>query len=467
MRWALLFCSVMLGAQPYDLVLRGGRVMDPETGLDAVREVGIRGGRIAAITADRLSGRQTLDVTGLVVAPGFIDLHVHTPSPEMFRAKALDGVTTALELEIGVWPVDRWYREREGKSLIHFGASAGHLGALMQAMGDDSPFLPGGRTAKEAAASGEHAAALRHLREALKEGGLGIGMGIAYIPMSTRTEILDVFRLAAESKRPVFVHMRHPGRRDPGVIDSLQEMIANAAATGAAVHVVHINSMANQALPQALEMIDAARVRGLDITTETYPYTAGNTRLESAIFAPGWQQKLEISYQDLMWVETGERLTRETFEQRRKQGGPVVVFSMKEPDIERAVRHPGVIIASDGLLENGKGHPRSAGTYSRVLSHYVRDRQALTLMEALAKMTLLPAKRLESFTPAMKRKGRLQVGADADITVFDPAKVRDRATYEQPSLPPEGIPYVLVNGVLVVREGKAQEASPGQGIRAR
>jgi hypothetical protein len=286
-------------------------------------------------------------------------------------------------------------------------------------------------------------------------------MGIAYFPKATREEIYDIFTLAAERKMPVYVHMRNPGPIEPGVVDSLQEVIGNAAATGASLHIVHIPSMAFRQLPLALEMIDGAKRHGLDVTTECYPYTAGMTQLESAIFDPGWQERLAISYGDLQWTATGERLTEETFNKYRQQGGAVVLHHMPENMVKLAVTHPGVIIASDGWLQNGKGHPRAAGTYSRVLARYVREQRALSLMEALRKMTVLPAQRLN-----MPNIGRLKVGADADITVFDSAKVEDKATYDKPAQYAEGIPYVIVNGTVVVKEGQLQAGVfPGRGLR--
>jgi len=189
------------------------------------------------------------------------------------------------------------------------------------------------------------------------------------------------------------------------------------------------------------------------------------TRLDSAIFDPGWREKLEVRYEDLMWVETGERLTEKTFAERRQQGGTVITFTMREEDVDQAIAAPDVMVASDGWITNGKGHPRAAGTYARVLGVYVRERKVLTLMQALHKISYMPAKRLESFTPVMKRKGRIQVGADADIAIFDPATVIDRSTYQNPAQYSTGIKHVLVNGVVVVKDEKlAEGVFPGQPI---
>jgi len=214
--------------------------------------------------------------------------------------------------------------------------------------------------------------------------------------------------------------------------------------------------------PLCLGMIEGAQRRGLDVTTEAYPYTAGMTDISSAVFDEGWQARTGgISYGDLQWAATGERLTAETFARYRKQGGMVALHSIPEDMVRTAVANPIVMIASDGIMENGKGHPRAAGTYARVLGRYVREQHALGLMDAIRKMNLMPAQRL-----GIQTKGRLQVGADADLTVFDPDKVIDRATFDNPAQYSEGISYVLVNGTFVVKEGRVQEGvAPGRGLR--
>jgi len=460
-----LLCLLAAGgaaAQEYDVVLAHGRVMDPASGLDAARYVGIRGTKIAAVSEAPLAGHTVVDVAGLVVAPGFIDLHSHGQTPENYRFKARDGVTTALEMEVGVSPVPEWYRAREGKALINFGASSGHIPARMAVMHDPGKLLPRGPAASRAATPAEQQQTYDLVRRGLDEGALGIGMGIAYVPLATRAEILNIFKLAAERKTAVYVHMRNGGPVEPGVIDALQEVIADAAVTGASLHVVHITSMGLRETGLCLDMIRGARARGLDVTTEMYPYTAGMTDISSAIFDTGWQAKQGgISYADLQWALTGERLTAESFARYRKIGGMVAVHSIPEDVVRLAMADPMVMIASDGILENGKGHPRAAGTYARVLGRYVREQHVLTLMDALRKMTSMPAQRL-----GIRNKGRIEVGADADITVFDPARVIDRATFENPAQYSDGIPYVLVNGTFVVKGGELVEGvAPGVGLR--
>jgi hypothetical protein len=331
----------------------------------------------------------------------------------------------------------------------------------MAVMHDSGTLLPRDNAVKNVALLEQRKGTLDLVRQGLDEGGLGVGLGIAYMPLTSREEILDLFQLAANRKVPVFVHMRNAGPVEPGVIDALQEVISDAASTGASLHIVHITSMAFRQTPLALQMISGARMRGLDVTTEAYAYTAGMTGLETAIFDPGWQERLGIGFGDLQWVATGERLNAGTFEKYRQQGGLVILHSIPEEMVKLAMADPTVMIASDGLITDGKGHPRSAGCFARVLGHYVREQKALTLTDAIRKMSLLPAERLE-----LKTKGRILAGADADLTIFDAAHVIDRATYENPAQYSEGIPYVLVNGVVVVNKGKLVDGVfPGQGVR--
>jgi len=483
MRPSLVCACVALAAAsaaaqtPADLVIINGRVLDPAANLDAVRAVAVANGRILSVTTAVPRARDTLDARGLVVAPGFIDMHSHGQDSVNYGFLAHDGVTTALELEIGTYPVAPWYAKRAGKALINFGVSASHPGARRAMLDGDS-------TAEGADVIGATGAFVRNPIErarlgeldrridaALNDGALGIGMGINYTPAATREEIFRTFGVAARHRAPVFVHLRYAGLIDnAGGVTALQEVLSDAAATGAPLHVVHVTSVGLAATPTLLAMIDGARARGLDVTTEAYPYTAGATMLQSAIFDPGFQERLGVDYKDILWTATGERLTAESFDRYRKQGGLAIIFAIPDSAADQAYRVSHVIVASDGgfQLNNGTviGHPRSAGTHARILGRFVRERGVLSLNDAIRKMTILPALRLERVAPMMKRKGRLQAGADADIVIFDPARVIDVATFEKPAQFSDGIVHVLVNGTFVVKASTLQPGvAPGQAVR--
>jgi cytosine/adenosine deaminase-related metal-dependent hydrolase len=473
----LVFSTPIVSAQQFDLVLDGGRVMDPETGLDAVRNVGIRDGKIVRISSDALSGRRVVDASGLVVAPGFIDLHEHAQDMASQRVKALDGVTAALELEIGAPDVAQFLKSKQGRSLIHYGTSASHVAARSAVFGAPLPpevigsesgtpeILPKSGPATDQPATPKQIEAIRErLRADLDAGGLAVGMGIEYTPGATRLEVIDMFRVAAERRLPVYTHVRSAGQIDPGSsIESISEVIGAAAITGAPLHIVHINSSCGRDSLECLSMIEGARARGLDVTTEAYPYIAGMTAVNSALFNPGWREKHGIDYGDLVLPDTGEHLTKQRFDELHNSPTTrwVLVFSNTQEIVDKVIPSPLVMIASDGI----KGHPRNAGTYSRVLAQYVREKGMISLMDALRKMSLMPAEMLERSSPEARQKGRLQEGADADIVVFDAATISDRSTFAKPMEPSVGVRYLLVAGTVVVDEGKiVPDVFPGRAL---
>lgn len=477
----ILFICLNATAQStieYDIVLSGGRVIDPETKLDAIRNVGILNNRIAQISTETLKGKQTINVGGLVVAPGFIDMHIHGRSNVEQEYQLHDGITTALELEWGIEHLGKWYESRKGKALINYGASVNWPFERFKAIdkyksGVDSLLqktLKGEatigimtntilRAATETISPAEMDQTLANIKTSLAEGGIGIGAPIGYLPKSNPNEMYQVYKLAGELQALVFSHVRLPD------IISIQEAIAVAILTGAPLHIVHINSMSMGNIGLSLEMVNTASKKGFDISTELYPYTAGSTSIQSAMFNEGWQERMNISYGDLQWVATGERLTKETYEKYKKEGGVVILHTMKPEWIRTGIAAPGVMIASDGMTYAKLAHPRTAGTFSRVLGKYVREDKVLDLNTAIEKMTLLPAKRLENIAPSMRFKGRIQVGADADITIFDPTTIIDKATFEKGLEFSAGIEYVMVNGSFVLKNGKTvSNIFPGQAV---
>lgn len=440
----------------YDLVLNGGRVIDPATHLDAARNVAILKGRIAAISKAPLKGKEQIDVSGLVVAPGFIDLHAHGQNNFGQAYQVRDGVTTALELEIGDYPLDA-LREREGKSIINYGYSAGHTAArILVKRGDRA------KANHEPLNDTELKQMLGYLTKALDDGALGIGIGLDYVSRGVRAvELESLFKLAAARRVPLFIHIRMPDDRND--LSGLKELLDLTEKTRASFHMVHIVSTGLGRVPMFLKMIEAARKKGLDVTTEAYPYTAGSTGINSGIFDHDWQKKFGISYGEIEWPPTGSRFaSKEMWDEYRARyrNGIIIIHVMKEEWVEQALSHPLVMVASDGMPINSlteRAHPRGMGCFARVLGRYCREKKILSLNEAIRKMTLMPAERLEKFSPAMRRKGRLTIGADADITIFDADEVIDRATYAEPNQYSNGIVHVLVGGTFVVRHEQLVE----------
>jgi N-acyl-D-aspartate/D-glutamate deacylase len=455
------------GQRTYDVVILNGRVMDPESGLDAVRHIGIRNGTIAVITTAPIDGRDTLDARGLVVAPGFIDLNQESHSPEAQRAKVLDGVTAAFRMGTGVLDIDEWYDGLDGQSLLHFGASTGHPLIRMAVLTGSAPLagMPAGEGASRNATPAEIDRIRNRVRHGLERGALGVAVSPKFTPGATPWEILEMFRAAAEfTGAPVHALVRWPEPVDQHWLE-LGEVILGAVVSGAPLHVMQAENYGRDA-PRLFEMIDAARARGLDVTTEAYPYNYGMGHIETAAY-DDWESWPDEDFARRIWPVTGERMTRESFGRYRALGGLILVEGRTEAAMGPILASPLTMIISLGDLQDGVAHPRLAGSYARVLGHYVREQGLLTLMDALRKMTLLPAQRLEARAPAMRNKGRIREGADADITIFDPLTVLDRATVAEPLLPSAGIRYVLVNGVVVVNDGVLDDGvAPGRAIRA-
>ena len=450
----------------YDIVISGGRIIDPDSGMDSVGNVAISDGKIAEISLSELSAEETINAEGNVVCPGFIDLHCHPQDTEIFEVQAKDGVTTTLELEVGTGDISEFYSRWKGNAAVNYGASIGHIPVRMKVMDDPGTFLPSGDAGRREATDREIQEMKTLIRKGLDLGALAVGFGLDYTRGASRWEVIEMFKVAAEYGASCHVHLRGKGHKEPSnSIEALEEVLAVAAVTGAPLHVVHLNSTGMRAVPQLLEMISGARERGLDVTTECYPYTAGMTKIESALFDEGWQDHYGIDYEQLMRPDTGEYLNSNSFAKYREEGGWVIAFSTPEVSMSAAVQSPLTMIATDSIIENGKGHPRTAGSYTKVLGDYVRNKGELELSEAISKMTIMPARRLENRSPSFLKKGRVKVGADADLAVFNPDIVIDQSTYTDPTKPPIGMNHVIVNGIPVVANGQLEPgAYPGKGI---
>ena len=484
----------------YDLVINGGRVIDPESGLDAQRNLGIVAGKIATISVTPLLGRNSIDATGLIVSPGFIDLHSHAQQFAGARMQAMDGVTTALELEAGSLPVDTFYNRvtSEGRP-INFGASVSWIKARQQVMDGAKPSgdfalennLP--NWSSKIANDQELHAIAKIVSDGLDAGGLGIGIPLGYATPTGRKEYYELNQLAAQRGMPTFVHYRFQSTDEPdSSFEAAEEVVAVAAATGAHIHICHINSSDLRDGKRIVAMFKAAQARGVPITVEAYPYSGAASAIGSSIFrGPNWRERLgNIQVSDLEL--DGKPLDQATFDRlQRDAPDTIVIAHMTRPGIvagdqellDEAVLYPGGAIASDSVpwTVNGeiiegnvwplpaaaRSHPRSAGTFSRFLKQYVRERHTISLLEGIRKLTLIPARTIEPVAPQMANKGRIRIGADADIDVFDLSTITDRATFEKPAQPSLGMRWVLVAGMPVVARGLLMpHALPGRPIRA-
>jgi len=446
----------------FDIVIRGGRVMDPDSGFDAIADVGVDGGTVTAIEpAGGLSGATTVDAAGFVVAPGFIDILSYEPNPYGIWFKVADGVTTNLGLHGLRSRAADFFSSYASDALrppTHYGGAFSNPYAREGlGLGIDDP-----------ATNEQIDAMVAQCDEDLRDGYLAVDFEPEYTPGVTYEEIKALVEVAVDHDVPATFHARYSDDVAPGTnAEALAEVLRIARDTGARVHVEHIISTGGTyTMRQSLETLEQARREGIEVTACTYPYDYWATYLASARFNDGWQERFHISYEDLAIVGTGERLTEATFAKYQAQNALCAAFAIPESDVRETLTTDWVMLGSDAILEPGdKNHPRSTGCFARAIGRYTRERKVLPLMDALAKATILPARLTERGAPAMRRKGRLQLGADADITVFDPERLVDRSTIEHPGVESEGVEYVLVAG-QVVRDpqGNRRATRPGVAV---
>jgi N-acyl-D-glutamate deacylase len=505
---AILLCLTLFAAprapaqtDSCDLVIAGGRAIDPESRLDAVRNIGVKGDRIVAISEKPLQGKEVVDARGLVVAPGFIDLHSHAQTLAGMRMQAFDGVTTSLELESGMLPIGLSYQAaaREGRPLNYGFSSSWNIARMIALAGfkSDGTLLTlwkDNDQVKWARFVGpqESRKVLDLVEQGIREGSIGVGVPVGYAPESNRDEFFEVARLAKKHGVPVFTHIRYLEPYGPkNSLMGHQELIALAAMTGAHMHICHLNSTASKRIPEMLEAVESAVARGSKVTFEGYPYGAGSTLIAAPFLAPENLANIGIKPSDITYLKTGKPIAsdEELASLRREDPNGMVLVRFLDEDnpkerrlIDKVILHKDAAVASDAVFWELDGklitedvwplpakavaHPRSAGCFCRILGRYVREEKKLSLMEAIRRCALRPAQILEESVPQMKNKGRLKVGADADIIVFDPNTVRDRATYLQPNQTSVGMRFVLVAGVFVIRNSElVKSAAPGKAVR--
>lgn len=478
-----------------DIVILNGRVMDPESGVDAIRNVGVKDGKIVAITDGPISGLKSIDASGHVVSPGFIDGHMHTTDiPLGQKAVLRDGVTTGLELEGGGLPIDKWYNVLEGKSQINYGASVSSAAARTAVF--DPTYFANSKSADIIydMFSGVHVdhrtfsgtpnddqidQILVLVEEGLKQGGLGVGITPGYIVNGfTSREMIGAQKLAGKYGLFSHVHTRFSSQMSPtSAILAFQEAIASAGAYGGGLIIAHFTAQALDLSETAMQYVDDLRADGVPVILEIYPYNygaSGNGVGADYLKPDNYQKNMGRSYNDIINTATGERLTKETYEALVKKNpfSPVLFYNAKEEDMEKGLAHPPVLVGCDCFYftdekgafvsdfdtpwESVNTHPRSVGTHAKVL-RFSREKGTLSLMDAISKMSFSYADFLaKNGVKQMENKGRIKIGADADITIFNPKTVTDNSTLEKGknALPSTGIPYVIVNGRVVVEDSK-------------
>jgi len=498
-----------LPSLPCETLFVGGRVIDPESGLDGIGNVGIRAGRITYIGCQLPDADVVVEVNGLVVSPGFIDLHSHAQSPLGLRLQAQDGVTTSLDLEAGTLPVALYYEraEAEGRP-INFGYSSSWALARMSVVDNVSlesrssadPLANGleifednqaGPHWNSLASEYEVQQILERVEQGVHEGGIGIGVLLGYSPNSGRDEYYRTAKLAERLGVPAFTHSRHTSNVEPGSsLEGALEILAAAAGTGAAMHICHINSTSLRRVDDVSDAIAVAQKQGNRITTEAYPYARSSTGVGAAFFAPDQLDRMGITPQSIQYLPTGERIAdtaRLVHLRETNPGGLCIIDYLDADDPEdhakllKGLTLPGGAIASDAmplvkdghhlhnewpLPEGAFTHPRSVGCFARTFGWLVRELGVFSLVEAIQRCSYIPATIIQEAAPAMRNKGRVQLGADADLTIFDAATISDLASFELVRAS-TGFHHVMVAGTFVVRDGVLNEhASPGRGIRS-
>lgn len=445
----------------FDLVFQHGLLIDPKNQISEQLNIGIKDGKVAAISRDLLQGIRVCDVSGCVVSPGFVDIHIHEGDWHrdtdhvdfsIFDAMLRMGVTTTIGGNCGVGPADplAYFDRVKGNLPINLAMLVPH-GRLREVAGQKDCYRP------------LSAEALNRVEELLhsylSQGLFGVSLGVRYFPGVNQQELDVISRVVAQHDGILASHLRDDAAQ---VFSALEEMLMLARNHTVSIQISHLGSMAGYGqMKEILHMLESAKEEGIDVGIDCYPYAAFSTQIGTTTYDDGFLERYHAGYESIEIAEgpfAGQRCNQELFAQLRKENPDTLTVGhfMKAEEIELALAHPQVLIASDGILHNGQGHPRAAGTFPRVLSKYVREKSRLTLDEALKKMTWDAAQRFGL------DRGHLSLHSTADITIFDPLHIEDRATFINPVAPPEGITYVVVNGQIALEKGALADQRQGK-----
>lgn len=445
-------------------LIKNGMLIDPANRIQAKLNLLVEDGTIRQVTKEEPEADEVIDAAGMAVSPGFIDIHMHEdPVGDdgaialcIFHTMLKMGVTTVLAGNCGdnmAHPVEYLNLVDRDRAPVNVAMLAGHTWFREHAGAADK-YAP---VTEEQLLSME-----RGMAEALDGGAMGISFGIRYVPGTSQKELETLAALCRKDDRIVAAHIRD----DAGMVcPSAVEFLDAAVKYGLSAEVSHIGSMAGFGqMEEFLILVDVYRANGLRVMCDCYPYYAFSTSIGSTTYDDGFLERYQTDYSSIEMCEgkyKGQRCTKEIFEEMRRDfpQALTVCYVMKQEDVDLAFSDPGVMLASDGVLDNGQGHPRAAGTFPRLIAGFVREGK-ISLYDAIDKMTAMPAEKL-----GLKKKGRLNAGADADLVIFDPNTIADCATFAEPVLPPVGISRVMIGGKTAVKDGEIINDRLGGSVR--
>lgn len=446
-------------------LIKNGFVIDPANGVNSKLNLVIEDGKIKEVTRKEPCCEKVIDAEGKYVVPGFIDIHMHEEGYDnekgqikdsILRAMLQMGVTTAVGGNCGdnyMDPVEFLNTVDKDGAPINMAMCAGHTYFRNKA----------GHTDKYTEISDKELADMRiMIKDALDKGCMGISFGIRYVPGINERELMECGSLCMPSNKMISAHVRNDADY---IFDAMQELIDIGEKLKIPVQVSHVGSMGGFGqMKEMLEVIDAYKSNNYDVTADCYPYYAFSTRIGETTYDSGFLERYNTDYSVVEICEgkyKGLRCNAEIFEELRRDAPETITVChvMKHEDVDMALLHPNVMLASDGLFNNGQGHPRGAGTFPRFIKNYVKTGK-ISLYDAINKMSTMQAKKLN-----LDKKGRLNVGSDADIVIFDLEKISDNATFDNPDAKPEGIEYVIIDGEIAAQNHMIINDSLGKSVR--